>query len=222
MSEQYPPSPSPEQEGYPSTPGSTPGPTPPPVQGPPPGSMPAPVPEPMPGAMPGPMPGAFPGQPEAAAPVNRPASIIMAVRLMYVGALLSLIGVLVTFTLADTIREQVQKAATDAGTAMSSTALDTAVAVGVGVAVVSGLVGAALWLLMAWANGRGKSWGRIVASVLFGLSVLSFVTGLAGGTQPTLALVLSVLTVALGAFIMVLLWKKESSAYYAAQSAPRY
>ena len=54
------------------------------------------------------------------------------------------------------------------------------------------------------------------------MSVLSFVTGLAQGTQPTLALVLSVLTVALGAFIMVLLWKKESSAYYAAQSAPRY
>ncbi|HEX5524552.1 MAG TPA: hypothetical protein VFX53_13970 [Pedococcus sp.] len=175
----------------------------------------------MPGPIPG-APGAMPGQAVAGAPVNQPASIAMAVRLMYVGALLSLIGVLVTFTLADTIREQVQKAATDAGTAMSSTALDTAVAVAVGVAVVSGLLGAALWLLMAWANGRGKSWGRIVASVLFGLSVLSFVTGLAQGTQPPLALVLSVLTVALGAFIMVLLWKKESSAYYAAQSAPRY
>lgn len=45
--------------------------------------------------------------------------------------------------------------------------VDTAVNVGVTVGIVSGIVGGAigvgLWILMAWANGKGKTWARIVA-----------------------------------------------------------
>ena len=38
--------------------------------------------------------------------------------------------------------------------------------------IVLGLVAAALWLWMARANGHGRSWARILATVLFGLATL--------------------------------------------------
>lgn len=163
-----------------------------------------------------------PGQPPAAAPVARPASIATAVKLMYVGALLSLVSGITAFTMTDAIREQVEKAAADAGTDMTATEIDGLVAITLGVGIVTGLVGAGLWLLMAWANGKGRSWARIVATVLFALSALSFLLGLVQGTQPAAALALSVVTTLVGAVVVLLLWKKESSAYYRAQSAPRY
>jgi len=44
--------------------------------------------------------------------------------------------------------------------------------------VVFGLAGVALWVWMARANGRGRSWARVVAMVLFGLATLTLANGL--------------------------------------------
>jgi hypothetical protein len=161
-----------------------------------------------------------PGSQPAAPAVSQPASIAMAVKLMYVGAALSLLGILVSFLMTDQIRESVEKASADQATPMTPDQIDTAVSVGIGFAVVSGLIGVGLWLWMASANGKGKSWARIVATVLFAFSLLAFL-GSFIQNQPTLAIILSVVSVLLGAFIIFLLWKKESTAYYQAQSAPR-
>lgn len=162
-----------------------------------------------------------PGQQPQQVDMSQPASISLAVKLMYVGAVLSVVGSLVTLTMRDAIREQVEKGAADSGQQMAPAAVDAAVALGVGVAIFTGVLGALLWVFMAWANGRGKSWARIVSTVLYGLSVLSFL-GSFIQRPPALPLVLSLVSIVLGGLIIFLLWKKESSAYYAAQSAPRY
>ena len=168
-------------------------------------------------------PPAMPGYeaPTARGPVSQPASIALAVKLMYVGAALSLLGIIVTFLSRDTIRDSVEKASRDATKPMTSDQMDAAVALGVGFGVVLGLIGVALWLWMAAVNGRGRKWGRVVATVFFGLSVLSLLGSLVQ-KPPVLSLVLGLVSLLLGAYIIVLLYKRESTEYYEAQSAPRY
>lgn len=195
----------PPPEGQGQTPGHTSGPTSGPASGQ--------------GAYPPAMPGYE--APAARGPVAQPASIALAVKLMYAGAALALLGILITLLSRDTIRETVEKASRDASTPMTSTEMDAAVALGVGVGVVSGLVGVALWLWMAAANGRGRKWARVVATVFFALSVIFTLLSLLQ-SPPVLSLVLSLVSLLLGAYIIMLLYKRESTEYYEAQSAPKY
>lgn len=159
--------------------------------------------------------------PAARGPVAQPASIALAVKLMYAGAALSLLGIIITFLSRDTIREGVEKASRDATTPMTSSQIDTAVGVGIGISVFVGIIGVALWLWMAAANGRGRKWARIVATVFFALSVIFTLIGLIQ-KPPPLSLVLSLVSLLLGTYIIVLLYKRESTEYYEAQSAPKY
>ena len=90
------------------------------------------------------------------------------------------------------------------------------------VAVVLGAIGIALWLFMAWANGKGKSWARIVATVLAALYIVSFLVNAASGQMTGASMVLSILTLLVAIGTLVMLWRKDSSEFYRAQSAPRY
>ena len=167
--------------------------------------------------------GSMPGyqSPVGGQPVTQPASIAMAVKLMYVGAGLSLLGLLSSLLMRGSIRDAVQKASDNAATHLTSAQVDTAVAVAVGAAVVSGIIGIALWLWMAAANGKGRKWARVLATIFFALSVLGMLGSLAQH-PPVLSLIISVISVILGAYIIYLLYRPESTQYYAAQSAPRY
>ncbi|WP_030528509.1 hypothetical protein [Phycicoccus jejuensis] len=209
MSDQYPPPPPPGEPTGPGTPpppgGSA------PQYGTPPAENPYGAPPPAPAY----------GYAPQAGPVTRPKSMDTAVMLMRVGAVLSLVSLVLSFVFAGDIREQATQALQDSGQTVDQTLVDSAVTIGIAVAVVFGLLGAGLWLLMAWANGKGKSWARITASILFALSFVTFLIGLAQPT-PLLSRVLSIVSIALGGYIVYLLWRKESSEFYAASNAPRY
>jgi len=84
-----------------------------------------------------------------------------------------------------------------------------------------GILGIALWIWMAWANRGGRKWARIVATVFFGLDTLGLLSAIAR-PHAVLSLVLTVLIWLVGLGAIVLMWNKESSAYYQAMSAPRY
>ncbi len=90
-----------------------------------------------------------------------------------------------------------EKAAADAGETMSSSTVDAAVAVAVGIALFSGIVGALLWVFMAVMNGKGKKCARTVATVLFGISVL-FTLGSLVQEAPALSRILSLVSLVLG------------------------
>ncbi|GGL33189.1 hypothetical protein [Phycicoccus endophyticus] len=222
MSDQNPPPPGPETPSDGTAPaggsaGSTP-PPPPAAEG---TGAAAPPPPPPPAANPY---GAPPPAPAYAAgaptgPVTRPPAIERAVLLMRIGAALSVVSLLSVFFMGDQLRDAARQSLEDSGQTADPALLDTTVAVATAFSVLLGLLGAGLWLFMAWANGRGKSWARIVATVLFGFSVLSFLASL---VQPTggVSRILSVIQVALGGYIIYLLWRRESSQFYAASSAP--
>jgi hypothetical protein len=133
---------------------------------------------------------------------------------MYVGAVLAVLGVLVLLVSRDELRDNLAKDSPE----LTSSELDTAMTVTTVGAIVGALIGVALWLWMASANGQGKSWARIVASVLGGLNVLFTLSGLAMNPQTGASLVFSLVGLVLAAVILFLLWRPESSRFYEARS----
>jgi hypothetical protein len=79
-----------------------------------------------------------------------------------------------------------------------------------------GLLSIGLWLWLARACNRGRNWARITGTVLFGLDtllILLSVSRLKAGVGVLVDLVIWLI----GLAAVVLLWRKESSAYFASQ-----
>ncbi len=184
------------------------------------GGFPPPPPlAPSPGYQQAPAPayGQAPGYSQApAAPVTRPPAMDNAVRLMQAGAVIAVIGLIISLLDRGAIRDAVEKS----DSTLTSSQVDSAVAAATVFGIFFGLVGAGLWLWMAAANGKGKKWARIVATVFFALSALSTIYGFA---TPGAALtkVISIIQFLIGAGAVYFMYRKESSAFYEAGWAPR-
>jgi hypothetical protein len=150
----------------------------------------------------------------AAGPMTKPQTILQAVKLMYVGAGLTVVGVLASLLQLDTIRDSIE----DSDSSLTSSEVDSAVAFTIGFLVVTALVSIGLWLWMASANGSGKSWARVVATVLGGLNILFTLLSVVSGGATPLSLVISLVNLALAGYILWLLWRPESTQYYEAMS----
>jgi hypothetical protein len=143
--------------------------------------------------------------PESSRPTP-PRPVRTAVLLMYVGAALTAISLIVTVATMHTIETAIR----NNSTYTAAQAHQLAVA-----AIVEYVVTLGLWLLMAWANRAGHGWARITATVLFALNTLGLVINLFRGSA-SISVLFAVLVwlIGLGA---VLLWRKESSEYFAAR-----
>ena len=75
----------------------------------------------------------------------------------------------------------------------------------------SGVIGTALWLWMARANGQGKNWARILSSVLFAVDTLSLLAVL--NAPSLLGVLFTALIWLAGLSAIVLLWRKESTEF---------
>jgi hypothetical protein len=143
-----------------------------------------------------------------------PGPVRNAVLLMYAGAALSAVTLIVTVLSFHAIEKVIRNATST----LTQHQVHQAAVFAVTIAVVESLIAIGLWLLMAWANKNGRNWGRITATVLFGLNtlflLLSFVRA---SVSISLAFSLLVWLVGLGA--IVLLWRKDSSQYFAAVSS---
>lgn len=144
------------------------------------------------------------------APVEQPSTILTAVRLMYLGAVLSLLGVLLTFTQTDAIRDAVE----DSDSSLTASEVDDLVNITVASAIVAGLIGVGLWVWMAVKNGQGRSWARVVATVLGGLNIVFTLINLAGGTATPLTVVSGLVSLVLAGVILYLLYRPESTRFY--------
>jgi len=154
-----------------------------------------------------------PGQaPEAVRP-GPPPSVVMAVRLMYAGAVVSALSLIVGLVTVGSLRTSLHKSDPSLTTSQLHS-LQTVVVVG---SVFIGVISIGLWVWMALMNKAGKSWARIVSTVLFGLDTLFLLLGLAraGAAGGTLV---SILTWLIGLGTIIFLWRKDSSAYFAPQA----
>ena len=142
-----------------------------------------------------------------------PPSVLNAVKLMYAGAAVSTVSLVVSLVDISGTKAAIRKARPTL-TAAQVNQLNTFI---ITLAIVSGVVGIALWLWMAKANGQGRNWARIVSSVLFGLATLDMF-GVLSQPKTLLGLVFPVLTWLIGLGAIILLWRKDSTAFFKPRS----
>jgi hypothetical protein len=153
-------------------------------------------------------------------PVVPPKSVVDAVRLMQFGAILNVLevvrGLLTRGQLHDAVAAEARRQSLDATAADLDRVASFSLTLTTTVAVLS----AVLWFVMSRATERGSRWGRIIASVLFALAVGGFF----GGLLPTAGLFSQVFALAMllvGAYALVRLWHRDSSAWIRYQSTPQ-
>lgn len=140
-----------------------------------------------------------------------PPAIKTSVNIIWAVVALSVVGTILTFLFLDDIVES-------AGVSLDSSEADAARIGGMVGSVIGLLIFGALWVLLGIFLRKGANWARITLTVL---AVLALVFGVIGllGEQPAIFLVLGILQMALYVALLVFMWRKESSAYIAAQKA---
>jgi len=133
-----------------------------------------------------------------------------AVRLMYVGAALDAIGVVLGLATIGSLKAAIVKHSSKHLTATQIHGLEVFSIVGT---VVIGLIAIGLWLWMAWANGKGRNWARVVAAVLFGIDTLDLLLSFTRASVIG-ALILGVLVWLAGLGAIILIFNKESTPFF--------
>lgn len=145
---------------------------------------------------------------------------------MWAGAALTLLWPVYTLTHLDSLRSQVHDSLEKSDPIYANPEIhqytnafyDVTVVVTALVACIGALAGIGLWVWMALKNSEGRSWARVLASVFGGLALLLTVPSLTWGPQTGFEVALAVVFLLLSIAILVLLWRKESSEFYAARS----
>ncbi len=156
------------------------------------------------------------GLPEPSAPRVPPPSVQTAVKLMYAGAALSAISLVIGLASLSSVRHSIEVADPTASASAVNAGVDAITAI----VVIIGLIGLALWLWMARANRAGKSWARITGTVFWGLDTLSLLASISAHGAAASDFLGALVWLA-GLAAVVFLWKRESSAYFASPSGPR-
>jgi hypothetical protein len=138
-----------------------------------------------------------------------PPSVINAVRVMYVGAAVSVISVITGLLAYGSVKSGIRAAHPDltAGQ-VSASAEFNLVAV-----LIAGLIGVGLWIWLARMCRDGRRVVRVVGSVLFGVDTLLQVLGF---TQPitVAARIPGLLVWLVGLVAVVLLWRRDAADYF--------
>ena len=150
-----------------------------------------------------------------------PQSVDNAVRFMYMGAAASLIGIVIDLATVGPLRDNLV-ALNSHGAKLTSTQVTDSQHVAIGALIIAGLIGIAAWIWMAQSNQAGKSWARIVATLLFGIDTLSLIADINGasalsGTAATR--VYGIIIWLIGLAAIILLWRRTSSDYF--RGSPR-
>jgi hypothetical protein len=142
-----------------------------------------------------------------------PKSVLDAVKVMYAGAGLSVVGIILVIATSSSIKNAFAKANASASKPLTASQLHSLENAYIVAAIVILAIGAALWFWMARANGAGRRWARITSSVFFGIYtiyILTVVTRSGFGVT----LILAGLSWLVGLWAIVLLWRRESSEYF--------
>jgi hypothetical protein len=146
---------------------------------------------------------------------NAPQSVLRAVRVMYVGAAASLIGIVIDLLMRHSIRTAIVQHSSK----LTPTQVNDAYHAELVVLVVFGVIGAGLWLWMARSCLAGKNWARVTSTVFFGLDTVALVLSATAVSGSGLTRLYGILVWLIGLAAIILLWQRPSSEYF---RAPRY
>ena len=153
-------------------------------------------------------------------PLVPPRSITDAVRLMQFGAVLSAVEVVRAYLTRADLRAAFAREAGAQRLDVTATDLDRVVSIALLTSTLAGIAGAVLWVVMSRYTARGSRWGRVVACVLWVLALGVFAGGLLATAGP-FSRVLALAQLFVGAWALVRLWHRDSSAYIKYQGTPQ-
>ena len=153
----------------------------------------------------------YPGStqmPEVSRP-PAPKPVLNAVRFMYAGAALSLIGIVVDLTTLSATKRAIEKK--DPTLTLSQVnSREHVLLVGF---IVAGLIGVAIWLWLARSCRSGKNWARITGTVLFGIATLDLLAGF-GLPVSGVVHIYGILVWLIGLGAVIFLWQRASTAFF--------
>jgi len=138
------------------------------------------------------------------------------VQVMYAGAAASLIGIVIDMTTLSSTKSEIIRR----NPSLTATQVANAEHVAIGLFIVSGVLGAALWVWIAQMCKVGRNWARIAGTVLFAIDTLSVFLGAATVPGGGATRIYSILIWLIGLAAVILLWQRASSNYF--RGAPRY
>jgi len=138
-----------------------------------------------------------------------PSSVQTAVKLMYAGAALSLIELVVSLVTISSLKSAILKKFPHYTSAQVHSA-EVAIVVGV---VIEAVIAIGLWLWMARASAAGRNYARITGTVLFVVYTLFLLLDL---RRPSvgIGLIFSLLVWLAGLGAVIMLWRRESSEFF--------
>jgi hypothetical protein len=138
-----------------------------------------------------------------------PPSVLNAVKVMYVGAAASLLGIIIDILTVSATKTAIEKRSPH----MSASQINSSQHVLVAGFIAGGVIAAVVWIVLARASKSAHNWARITGTALFALSTVDTIVGL---TAPIAVPVKIwgglVWLVALTA--VVFLWRRSSTAYF--------
>jgi hypothetical protein len=140
----------------------------------------------------------------------RPRTVRAAVKLMLAGAAAELAAVITVVVTSGAVRAAV--AARYPADVNAATVHQVVVLAAAPVAI-------ALWLWMAWANGRGEDWARMISGACFGLLTLNVLGSLSqhAASYAPASMIAAAVVWAIGLVSVVLIFTPAASRYYRPQ-----
>ncbi len=155
-----------------------------------------------------PYPGSNTQLPEPQRP-TAPPSVLNAVKVMYVGAATSLLGIIIDIVTVSATKTAIQKRSPH----LSVSQVNSSQHVLVAGFIAGGVIAAVVWIVLARASKSGHNWARITGTALFALSTVDTIVGLtapiAGPAKIWGGLVWLVALTAI-----VFLWRPSSTAFF--------
>ncbi len=153
----------------------------------------------------------YPQAPQLPEPPSPPPSIVNAVKVMYVGAAIAVINAIVGVVTTHAVKTMVEQR----NPSLTPSQANGVAGLAVGAGIVGGLLGAGLWLWMAWANNRGRSWARVLSTIFFAVATLGVLVSFAQAAT-AVGRILGIVQWAVGLAAIVLIWQRQSNDYYTA------
>jgi len=141
-----------------------------------------------------------------------PQPVLQAIKLMYAGAAISTVGLFVSLIVPLADVAGTKAAIKKARPSLTTSQVNQTFTVGIELVVFYGVIGTALWLWMARANSRGRSWTRVLSTVLCGIATLQLFGTLRA--PAALGVLFAGLTWLAGGAAVYLLWRKESTDFF--------
>jgi hypothetical protein len=139
-----------------------------------------------------------------------PRTVIYAVWLMYAGAVVSAISFIINMTGIGSLRSTIKA---DNPT-FSPSDVNLSVHISIVAIVIFGLLGIGMWIWMAFTNKAGKNWARITGTVFCGIATVIVVFGFVRAGSVAGPRILTVIIWLIGVAAVVLLWRRDSSAFF--------